>query len=58
MRETWYPGKFPEQRYDATLVERCQLAALNVRPFVPKAPTIPVEYVPPNGNPPKPLEPH
>jgi hypothetical protein len=36
MRETWYPGRWPEQRYDAGLVERCRLAELNARP--PKAP--------------------
>jgi hypothetical protein len=47
MRETWYPGRWPEQRYDAAFVERCRLAELRARPFVPKAPVVPVEYVPP-----------
>jgi hypothetical protein len=43
MRETWYPGRFPEQRYDAALVERCRLAALKALPLEPKAPPVPVK---------------
>jgi hypothetical protein len=37
------PDHWPEQKYDAALVERCRLAELNARPFVPKPPAVPVE---------------
>jgi hypothetical protein len=47
MREVWYPGRWPEQGYDAGLVERCRLAELRARPFVPKTPVVLVEYLPP-----------
>jgi hypothetical protein len=53
MRETWYPGRFPEQHYHAALVERCRLAELRARPFVPKARVEPIEYLPPANS--KPL---
>jgi hypothetical protein len=47
MRETWRPDYWPEQRFDAGLAERCRVAALNARPFTPKAPPPPVKFVPP-----------
>jgi hypothetical protein len=40
-------GNLPPQPYDAALVERCRLADLARRPWVPKAPQVPTEYVPP-----------
>jgi hypothetical protein len=41
----WKPDYWPEQKYDAALIERCRLAELNARPPVPKVPVVPPEPV-------------
>jgi hypothetical protein len=39
----WKPDYWPEQKYDAALVERLRLAELAARPPLPKTPLVPVE---------------
>jgi hypothetical protein len=45
----YHLGNLPPQPYDAALVERCRLANLMARPFVPKPikPPVPAPFVPP-----------
>jgi hypothetical protein len=49
----WKPGYWPEQKYDAALVERLRLAELNARPRVPKVSPVRPQPVAPAGEEPE-----